>query len=221
MNNNTSTVIVATQGHEKSLFLFLPSFLRLRMLLFLFLPLLLSGCELFATREPEEPQIGTGGVFIQPDTPNAVLDNLSNSVREMNAINYLNCLSATDYVFQPAGQGNIGDPTLWSGWGRIEEDRYFKNLASAAENLTGHSLSLDVERRDDLSPTEHRVIANYALVVNTNRNTASRVPNRITGQFIIIMRTNATGLWSISSWTDIATNPEYSWTELKAEFIRG
>jgi hypothetical protein len=35
------------------------------------------------------------------------------------------------------------------------------------------------------------------------------------------MRTNTSGLWSIASWTDIATNPEYSWTELKAEFIRG
>jgi hypothetical protein len=183
--------------------------------------LCLVSCELFATREPEPPQLGTGGVFIQPDTPSAVLENLSNSVREMNAINYLNCLSSTDFVFQPAGQGNIGDPALWSGWGRIEEDRYFKNLASAAENLTGHSLSLEIERRDDLSPTEHRVIANYALVVNTNRNTASRVPNRITGQFIIIMRAGASGLWSISNWTDIATNPEYSWTELKAEFIRG
>jgi hypothetical protein len=54
--------------------------------------------------------------------------------------------------------------------------------------------------------------------VDTNRNTASRVPNRITGQFII-MRAGASGLWSISSWTDIATNPEYSWTELKAEFM--
>lgn len=183
--------------------------------------LCLVSCELFATREPEPPQLGTGGVFIQPDTPNAVLENLSNAVREMNAINYLNCLSSTDYVFQPAGQGNIGDPSLWSGWGRIEEDRYFKNLASAAENLTGHSLSLEVERRDDLSPTEHRVVANYALVVNTNRNTASRVPNRITGQFVLIMKAGASGLWSITSWTDIATNPEYSWTELKAEFIRG
>jgi hypothetical protein len=182
---------------------------------------LLVSCELFATREPEDPLIGTGGVFIQPDTPNAVLENLSNSVREMNAINYLNCLSSTDFTFQPAGQGNIGDPSLWSGWGRIEEDRYFKNLASAAENLTGHSLSLEIVRRDDVSPTEHRVIANYALVVNTNRNTASRVPNRITGQFIIIMRAGTSGLWSILSWTDIATNPEYSWTELKAEFIRG
>jgi len=191
------------------------------LLLFLLLLLYLPGCELFATREPEDPLIGTGGVFIQPDTPSAVLENLSNSVREMNAINYLNCLSSTDFVFQPAGQGNIGDPALWSGWGRIEEDRYFKNLASAAENLTGHSLSLEIVRRDDVSPTEHRVIANYALVVNTNRNTASRVPNRITGQFIIIMRAGASGLWSISNWTDIATNPEYSWTELKAEFIRG
>ena len=195
------------------------SFLPLLLLLLLLLPL--PACELFATREPEPPLLGTGGVFIQPDTPSAVLENLSNAVREMNAINYLNCLSSTDFAYQPAGQGNIGDPSLWSGWGRIEEDRYFKNLASAAENLTGHSLSLEIVRRDDLSPTEHRVIANYALVVNTNRNTASRVPNRITGQFVMILRANASGLWSISSWTDIATNPEYSWTELKAEFIRG
>ncbi len=185
-----------------------------------FLVVAAAGCEVFSVREPEEPLIGTGGVFIQPDTPNAVLENLSNAVREMNAINYLNCLSG-EFEFTPAGQGNIGDPTLWSGWGRVEEDRYFKNLASAAENLTGHSLTFSDIRRDDLSNTEQRVIAAYALVVNTNRNTGSRVPNRITGEVVFVLRSNAAGLWSIHSWTDLNTNAEYSWTQLKAEFIRG
>ena len=184
------------------------------------LALLAGGCEVFAVREPEEPQVGTGGVFVQPDTPNAVLENLVNAVREMNAINYLNCLS-TDFDFTPASQGNIGDPTLWNGWGRVEEDLYFKNMASASENLTGHSLTFSDIRRDDLSNMEQRVIATYALVVNTNRNTGSRVPNRITGEVVFVLRSNAAGLWSIHSWTDINTNAEYSWTQLKAEFIKG
>lgn len=197
-----------------------PMPLRARFLVLLLLPLL-GGCELFAVREPEDPDLGTGGVFIQPDTPNAVLENLVNAVREMNAINYLNCLSSDDYSFQPAGQGNIGDPALWSGWSRIEEDRYFKNMASAAENLSGHNLTFDIQRRDDISSREHRIVASYVLVVNTSRNTASRVPNRITGQVILIMKAGNSGLWSIATWTDIATNPEYSWTQLKAEFVKG
>jgi hypothetical protein len=190
-------------------------------IILLFLIPFLAGCELFAVREPEEPKLGTGGVFIQPDTPSAVLENLVNAVREMNAINYLNCLSSDEYSFQPAGQGSIGDPSLWNGWSRVEEDRYFKNMASAAENLSGHNLSFDIQRRDDISSREQRIVANYVLVVNTNRNTASRVPNRITGQVIFIMKAGTSGLWSIATWTDIATNPEYSWTQLKAEFVRG
>ena len=193
---------------------------RLPLLLLLVLPFL-GGCELFAVREPEDPDLGTGGVFIQPDTPNAVIENLVNAIREMNAINYLNCLSSDGYSFQPAGQGSIGDPALWNGWSRIEEDRYFKNMASAAENLSGHNLTFDIQRRDDISSQEQRIVANYVLVVNTNRNTASRVPNRITGQVIFIMKAGNAGLWSIAAWTDIATNPEYSWTQLKAEFVKG
>lgn len=180
-----------------------------------------NACEFFAVREPEEPDLGTGGVFIQPDTPGAVLENLTNALREMNAINYVNCLSSTSFTFTPSVQGSVGNPSLWPNWSRVDEDRYFKNLASSAEKLTGHSLTFEDIRRDDVSTKEQRVIANYVLVVNTNRNVSSRVPNRITGQVIFILRSDASGLWSIVSWTDISTNPEYSWTQLKAEFIRG
>lgn len=188
---------------------------------FLVLLVGLNSCEFFTVREPEEPDLGTGGVFIQPDTPGAVLENLTNALREMNAINYVNCLSSTSFTFTPSVQGSVGNPTLWPNWSRVDEDRYFKNLASSAEKLTGHSLTFEDIRRDDVSTKEQRVIANYVLVVNTNRNVSSRVPNRITGQVIFILRSDASGLWSIVSWTDISTNPEYSWTQLKAEFIRG
>lgn len=188
---------------------------------FLMLVFLTGTCEFFAVREPEEPNLGTGGVFLQPDTPAAVLENLTNALREMNAINYLNCLSSTSFTFTPSAQGSVVNPSLWANWSRVDEDRYFKNLASSAEKLTGHSLSFEDIRRDDVSTKEQRVIANYVLVVNTNRNVSSRVPNRITGQVILILRSDASGLWSIVAWTDIATNPEYSWTQLKAEFIRG
>jgi hypothetical protein len=194
---------------------------RFSLIVIVLMSILVSSCELFSVREPEEPLLGTGGVFLQPDTPNAVLDNLINAIREMNAINYLNCLSPIEYRYNPANLGNIGDPGTWDGWSRVEEDRYFKNLASAAENLSGHSLTFDDIQRNDLSPQEQQIVANYALVVNTNRNTSSRVPNRITGQVIFILRSDNSGLWSIVSWTDIATNPEYNWSQLKAEFIRG
>ena len=45
------------------------------------------GCELFQTRDAEPPDSGNVGVFLQPDRPEVVLDNLVSAVENLNALN--------------------------------------------------------------------------------------------------------------------------------------
>ena len=78
---------------------------------------LVSGCGLFEPRTPERP--GGGGTWIPPTTPEIVLENLTNSMREKVIGNY--GLSFTDdFLFHPDPSDSIElsatQPYVYDNW---------------------------------------------------------------------------------------------------------
>ncbi len=94
----------------------------------------LPGSSQFYTREPEEPLSDTGS-FIQPDTPEQVIDNVQSAIAELNTLNYRRSLSE-EMTFQPTATAQARESVFLS-WSRSQEEQYFSALVAAASSTRG------------------------------------------------------------------------------------
>lgn len=178
-----------------------------------------AGCELFQTRDAEPPDSGNVGVFLQPDRPEVVLDNLVSAVENLNALNYSRCLIERGFKFNPSNSAQNSSPEIWGNWSLEDEKTYFNNLRSAATNSSGHRLTLSNISTELSSNDSRQVFATYTLTVLHNRSNLG-VPTTISGTLALRLQLENSGLWSISEWTDISNGDDYSWSDLKAAFYR-
>ncbi|MEZ4699906.1 MAG: hypothetical protein R2834_06220 [Rhodothermales bacterium] len=177
--------------------------------------LLLGSCDLFSAREPEPPA-QEGGTFLQPDTPEQVIENIQSAIEEMNAPNYGRSLAA-DLKFTPTPAALGQDPSTWVSWSKSEEERYFSTAAAAAQLSTGHRLVLTDPNVSVISDDRFQYDATYSLTINHNR---PEVPTAAQGRLIWIITQTDDGLWSLSEWTDRELGGAVSWSDLKAAFSR-
>lgn len=192
---------------------------RSTLLIFMAISFVLGGCGIFETRSAEEPGTGTGSGFQQPDRPELVINNLQSAVANLNTVNYIRSLNADMFEFTPSSAALDDDPQLWQGWTVIDEETYFNNLRASAQNQSGHVLQLSNEQRTTLPDGGERITASYSLSVFHNR-TSTSVPNVATGNFIIDLVQDESGLWSIASWTDNGAGSSFTWSDFKAVFYR-
>ena len=183
-------------------------------LVFVLVVLWLAACDSFLTRTPEDP-IMEGGTYVQPDAPDAVVANLRASVAELNAANYRRSLDE-DIVFEATASARARDPSLWSTWGRAEENGYFTTMTEAARNGTGHMLRL-TNRRAEFGNSSYLLDAQYFLVVHHGR---LEVPDTVQGRLLWDIAQGGDGLWSLRRWTDQQIGLGASWSDLKAEFAK-
>lgn len=176
--------------------------------------LALAGCDLFSPRAPEDP-IDQGGTFVQPDTPEQVVENIENAILELNTQNYRRSL-AEDLTFTPTATAEASDP-IWTGWSRIEEERYFSTLVAATQPGAGHSLSLNDRTFTALDEDRFLLDATYVLTVNHRR---AEVPTTVQGRLVWLLVEGVDGLWSLHEWTDQELGNDPSWSDLKAEFVK-
>lgn len=178
---------------------------------------LASGCSVFDTREPEQPETGAG-TWLQPDTPDRVVRNIQNAVSEMNSQNYIRSLGPS-FVFEPAVSAKAREPSLWSGWAVSEEETYFRSLAASSNLLSGHSLQLLDITESVVGDEQFVMDANYILTVQHTR-AADNIPTVFQGHLVWDIRRSTEGLWQLRSWTDQETQNQPSWSELKSTFVK-
>lgn len=179
--------------------------------------MVMGGCDVFDTREPDQPD-GGSGTWLQPDTPDRVVRNIQNAVSEMNAQNYLRSLGPT-FEFEPTVSARAREPSLWSGWALPEEETYFGRLAASSNFLSGHSLQL-LDITENIVDDERFVVdANYILTVQHSRS-AEDVPTEFQGHLVWSIQRSSEGLWYLQAWTDQEVQSQPSWSELKATFVK-
>ncbi len=181
----------------------------------LILLLLLQGCSLFSTRDPEDP-VDEAGTFLQPDTPEQVVENIQAAIAELNTPNYGRSINL-EIIFTPTATATAQDPAIWQNWSQTEEQQYFSTMAAAAEFGIGHNLQLNDETVSIISEDRFDIDASYTLTVNHNR---PNVPTTVQGRLIWVVRQGEDGLWSLSEWTDREVGSTASWSTLKAEFVK-
>lgn len=179
----------------------------------------LPACDIFSTRDPDPPQAGTG-TWLQPDTPDRVIENVKNAIAEMNSGNYLRSL-ADDFSFEPSQTARAREPELWQGWGRADEETYFGRLVASSSFSSGHDLQLLDLSETVLTEQKYVIDANYILTVHHSR-TAEGIPTEFQGRLVWEIEESEEGLWYLRRWTDVDQGSQNAdtWSELKASFVK-
>lgn len=173
-----------------------------------------AGCDVFSTRTPDPPLEDTG-TFLQPDTPEQVIENIQNAVAELNAQNYRRSFDP-ELRYEPTAEAEARDPSIWTGWGAQEEESYFRALAEAARLTPDNQLRLnDVDQ--SAGATRFSVEATYLITVNHRR---SDLPTTLQGRLVWTIDQAEDGLWRVTEWTDRTLGNAASWSDLKAVFIK-
>ena len=177
--------------------------------------MLFTSCSLFETREPEDPGTTTVPVFIQPDRPQDVIQNLQNTVRALNLDNYRRCLTES-FEYEPSSVAQSSNPDLWLGWGFADEEVYFNNMRAEAEGLSGHDLQLDNRRFVQISQDMEQFDADYRITVQHNRQ---GLPVSAEGRMRLIITRDESGIWAIEAWSDAAEGSDFTWSDFRAAFL--
>ncbi|ACY47611.1 hypothetical protein [Rhodothermus marinus] len=174
----------------------------------------LLGCDLFTPREPEAP-VAESGTFLQPDTPERVVENLQAAIAERNAGNYVRSL-AEDFAFVPTASAQSRDPALWAGWNRAREEQYFTAMVAAVTPSATPQLQLSNQTASFESESRYVLEATYRLTVPHTRPDA---PTIVEGRLVWEIVQQPSGLWALSRWTDRQQGETPSWSDLKRAFV--
>lgn len=180
--------------------------------------ILLVGCGLFETRDPEPPTSGSS-TFVPPTSPDLVLENLRNAVSEQSTENFLRCLVDTlnsdqRYEFIPSAAAAGRYASTFASWSLQSERAWFAAMKAFAEKDASSSLVLT---------GAFSVIAADSAIYQgsydfTFRHGVSNLAETVRGSLQFVIHTNRNSIWSITRWTDFPISDETSWSEWKGRF---
>ncbi|KAA3620166.1 MAG: hypothetical protein DWQ05_05400 [Calditrichaeota bacterium] len=188
--------------------------------LLLVLVLTTSCTNPFTTRDPEEPDSARQS-WIQPRQPELVLDNLRNSILEMNIDNYLRSLSDTSkalplFKFIPAPDVAAENPGVFMAWTKENERSYFTVLGVLTPADSLHFISFKTNKLD-FSGEAALIIANYTLRIHHTQQ-AQGIPAVVQGEARFTLMADTFGDWAIVEWQDISTEEAPTWSVFKANY---
>lgn len=182
----------------------------------------LSSCDLFTTRQPEEPDTGSS-IYMPPTDASKVIFNLTNAIIEKNADNYEKCFSNPDSVnsgfqFIPSAEAIAAYSGTFETWDIDSEVNAFRSMFSKLNEETSPIIILPLYSDVPYGPDSVLYTADYIIEIN---HSIINIPTKFSGTAQMTIIKDNSGLYSISTWYD--TDPPVedstkSWSFLKALF---
>ena len=186
-----------------------------------------TSCNLFKTRQPEDPNTGQSS-YHPPTSPDTVISNFINAILEKNSENYNLCFSDTsksdkfNYYFISSSDASIY-ASLFQNWNIISEQRFFVSLITKISSDVQPEIifSNSTYHFDVKTPDSAVFITDYYLHVEHNLPSVNKT---FAGTLQFTITSNPkNGLWGIYRWTDSrpssATDTvKATWSILKAQF---
>lgn len=186
--------------------------------------ILLGGCTVFTTRDPESPNSGRSS-FLPPTSAQIVVSNFKSAIAEKNTENYIQCFADTAkgapfaYVFEPSASVSAQYPSLFQVWNIGSERQSFQAMMNKLPSDILPVLQITNDRYDVTTPDSSVYEAEYLFTVPHSVQT---VPTQARGYLRLTIRVQNGGLWSIHRWSDSSPiRPDSvgnTWTVLKAKF---
>lgn len=171
--------------------------------------LCISSCDLFKTRDHEDP-VGPSDNFQIATTPQELIKNLQNSLKDEVVENYMMCFSKNKFVFSPSAGSMLNYASL-QNWDLRSEEQYFKNMINLVDKKSQIVLNLTDE---ELNRSADSVVysASYLLSVPFISN---QYPKSYKGILHFTMVQDSSLQWTIKRWHDIKQENLPEWSDLK------
>jgi hypothetical protein len=193
-----------------------------------------SGCDIFSTRTPEDPNTSNTFIWTPANSPQDVLNNLIGTMRDVDAVNYVKLFvqdgdsavtgSTAKYRFVPRPDLDPSTLSLFTGWNVESERSYLSRLRSELESQLQKSPHITLTLTNpsfDINGDNATVNAEYALSLPVEQVSGVRSP--VTGTMTLELQhvntVQSSTEWRIATWSDIPTSSTKSsaWTDLKAQ----
>ncbi len=183
---------------------------------------LLSGCNMFTTRTPEEPEGGSGAEWVFLRTPKIVLENLETAVGRRSSVDYMKSLPAadegvSDFEFRYDPDVEYNNSGIFDKWDLERERSHVQRLFSTSNLLQDSlaELSINVTREPLGLSDVDSLSAEYDLHIGHQLDSA---PRQMKGQLYFGLKRAADRGWYIYYWRDERIAGYYCWSDLKAKF---
>lgn len=183
--------------------------------------LVITGCGMFATRDPENP-VNAGSGFERATTPSLVLRNLENALNYRNAGDYRKCFSDTSrgqraFVYLPSVQGMAAAPSTFVEWGIDDEEEYVRNVFAELRDGSVASVVFTPSEVTGLQIGDSvHFAADYVVRFPHTRVGAEE---EASGSMELTLRQSTQNEWYITQWRDISRGDRPSWSLIKSRFI--
>ena len=186
--------------------------MRTNIVIIFLLLIAVSGCDIFQTRSPEEPN-ANGNSYTPATTPDILFANFKNSFSEKVVENYIatlvdNATLKKEYVFVPAAGALTKFPGL-SDWTINSERLYFTNLVS----LSGNNPILVQLQNESGSVQGDSAVYSYDYIV-----TLPFTEDKFEGSARFTIFLDNRNLWFITKWEDFEKAGFQSWSEIKGKY---
>ena len=182
----------------------------------IFIVISMSSCDIFALRTPEDPE-GSSKGWLQPDTPEQVIENLQTAITDLNSTNYLRSLDSA-FVYEPDVNAQASDPNLWTSWNLEQEQAWFSQMAAAAQSFAERNLQF-VDVTENITADMYQYQATYILTITHSRINEG-IPSQWQGKLLWEIKINEDGLWNLHYWADQLVANQPSWSSLRADFVQ-
>ncbi len=178
----------------------------------IFLGTILFGCDVFQTRNPEEPN-SNGNTYIPATSPDILFNNLVNSFKEKVIENYIativdNATLEKKYIFVPA-PGALSKFQGLSDWTINSERLYFTNLISFAGK--GQIIVQLFNRSGNVQGDSATFSFDYVVNLPFEENTFEG-----SARFTLFLDNR--NFWFITKWEDFEKAGFQSWSEIKGKY---
>ncbi|MDP2365621.1 MAG: hypothetical protein Q8M94_17880 [Ignavibacteria bacterium] len=182
------------------------------------LAFLVLSCDLFTTREAENPNQNRSN-FETPSSASIVIKNFKNSLIDKNVQNYLACFVDTIYsqkVYSFSASSEALSLYQMEGWGVTEENGYLNAVITKVPKDFPISLTLKDTVYSNLGGDSLIYSASYLL--NVPFQTGDPYPLNYGGNLEFKMLRDERSFWVIYFWKDTKSQTLPSWSELKGSF---
>lgn len=183
----------------------------------------LYGCDVFPTRQPEEP-VNPGQSYLPATTQNLLLENFIKSINSADYNNYIKCFACKssgqikEFNFIPSGDVFNIYASLFQNWNYNEEIRNFKSVVSNINAESRPNLNLTDKSFSDVSADSSVLTTDYELIIKFKQDNETKTYK---GSLILNIYRESSGIWYISRWNDIQSKlykDFFTWSNLKVKF---
>lgn len=180
--------------------------------------LILGGCGLFDTREPENP-VGTPHFWTPPLSPGDVLDNITEAFSRRDDWLYMKSFAEPDFtdsafIFFPDISSVSYDSTIFANWDYYAEQTFIRNFFDLQILPQDSTVFIEFTPESEPPGEDLPIYREYYSIVYGHAN--PNLPREYSGRADIQFDRNRSGNWVIISWKDEKMGDYPSMTELKA-----